>query len=273
MSITTDQFNFDDIDVFISTVASEELVCNKWEFEFLLHTFPQGCFVCRADGFPVAFITSLGYGLRGWVSNLYVRTDWRGRGLGKMLTELAINSLLSSGVQSIWLSASKEAKGIYQTLGFIGIDAINLWMGRSQAGMPGGMTGIDGDMDRMIFLDQACWGNRRDDLMTTISKQGTVFAKPNAFIVIRRWNTGFMLMGPWVGKTIAAADEVFGVALAQISPSEHVFLYAPDRNFPIVDMLISRGFHIAETTALMSAGSGSTYDPAHIFGFVSMGLG
>lgn len=49
-----DLFNYDDIEPFLALAATEGWVCDRWEFDFLLRSFPSGCLVARCDAVPAA---------------------------------------------------------------------------------------------------------------------------------------------------------------------------------------------------------------------------
>lgn len=269
--MSIDSFTFADIDEFLNMSADEGLSCDRWEFEFLLQAFPQGCFVYKNNGLPAAFVTSIAYGASGWLGNLIVRKDWRGRGIGKVLTECTIESLWSAGVQTIWLAATEAGKRIYQELGFVEVDTINHWMGFGQNGQPWDTSGMI--VDRMISLDQVCWGDRRDALIAAVSSRGTVISGPDSFLVTQQWNYGFFQLGPWVGSGFEMLEKLFKAALVRIGPTNPIFSYVPFRNVSAAMLLISHGFKIMGSSTLMCLGSDATYNPRHIFALASLGLG
>jgi GNAT superfamily N-acetyltransferase len=268
--MTISRFTFDDIDAFLKTCAGEGLTCDRWECEFLLQAFPQGCFVYKDDGQPVAFVTSIAYGSNGWLGNLIVISDWRGRGIGKILTEYAIESLRSAGVQSVWLAATEAGKRIYQRFGFVEVDTINQWMGFGQSGKLCDMPGMD--ISQMISVDLACWGYRRDSLIANIAGHGTVIAGPDAFLIAQQWNYGYFQLGPWVGKNFEIIEELFKTALIRIGPSNPIFSYVPFRNVSAAMLLTAQGFKIMGSSTLMCLGD-AAYNPRNIFGLASLGLG
>ena len=92
-----------DLDPFLALAKEEGWICDRWEFEFLLENFPQGCFVCREKGTALGYITSVKYGKSGWIGNLLVHPDARRRGIGRWLMESAVAGLLRSGVETVFL--------------------------------------------------------------------------------------------------------------------------------------------------------------------------
>jgi len=53
-----------DIAPFLELAGREGWISGRWEFEFLLHSFPEGCFTFRENGSTLAYITSVKYGRR-----------------------------------------------------------------------------------------------------------------------------------------------------------------------------------------------------------------
>ena len=269
--MSVSRFASEDIDVFLETCAGEELTCDRWEFDFLLHAFPQGCFVYRVNGLPVAFVTAIAYGTSGWFGNLIVRSDWRGKGIGKILSDCAIESLRSAGVETVWLAATEAGKRLYHGLGFFEVDTINQWIGFGQSGSQCDSPGMA--VDQMISLDLACWGERREVLIDTVYRHGTVFAGKDSFLVAQRWGYGYFQLGPWVSENFEIAEELFKEALIRIGPTNPIFSYVPFRNVSAAVLLSSHGFKIVGSSTLMCLGSDAAYNPGYIFGLASLGLG
>ena len=188
-----------------------------------------------------------------------------------MLTKCAIESLLSAGVQSIWLSATEAGKWIYQGLGFVEVDTINQWVGFGQAGKVCDRPGMD--VDTMISLDRACWGDRRETLVAAISGHGRVIAGPDSFLVMAQWNYGFVQLGLWVGNRFEIMEDLLNAALARVGPNNPVFSCSPLRNVAAATMLSTHGFVIIASSTLMCLGSNVSYVPRQIFGLASPGLG
>ena len=121
---------------FLELADAEGWMCSRWEFDYLFSTFPRGCLVATEDGVPVGFVTSITYGESGWIGNLVVRADFRGRGVGTALMENALTIFCRCREQKLsGLTASQKAgKPIYEGLGFSAIDIINRWVGEGAGG-------------------------------------------------------------------------------------------------------------------------------------------
>jgi ribosomal protein S18 acetylase RimI-like enzyme len=123
-------FDTNDIDHFLLLATDEGWMVEPWEFEFLLSEFSRGCFAARAkSGELLGFVTSLRHQRSGWIGNLIVTPAYRGRGIGERLFKKAMEVLLASGAETVWLTASKSGLPLYQKSGFTRIDTIIRWSG------------------------------------------------------------------------------------------------------------------------------------------------
>ena len=55
---------------------------------------------------------------RGNILNVYTHPDHRRRGLGKQLTQAAVDWCKQNGIDFVFLNASKEGRAVYEALGF-----------------------------------------------------------------------------------------------------------------------------------------------------------
>ncbi|WP_246525506.1 GNAT family N-acetyltransferase [Geomobilimonas luticola] len=263
-----DRFRTTDIDHFLQLAAREGWLCNRWELEFLLHSSPGRCFVVRHDDLPVAFVTTVTYGNSGWIGNLIVRHDQRGRGLGMGLMSRAIASLKRAGARTIWLTASPTGRPLYEKLGFRSIDGIRRWAG----------TGIDGPvaggrmvpLAGMVHLDFSGWGDDRRLLLAAVRERGEVYGESDGFLALQRWPTGVQL-GPWNSRDRELAATLLDSAMVRAGGGCLLFLDVPLRNLTAASLLAERGFTVSGSTTLMFRGEVPDYDPGVIFALASMG--
>lgn len=82
-------------------------------------------FMARCDGRYVGSLTlvllRIPDGVRGWIEDVVVDESARGRGIGRLLNEAAIERARSAGVRSLDLTSSPErrsANRLYERLGF-----------------------------------------------------------------------------------------------------------------------------------------------------------
>ncbi|WP_224982345.1 GNAT family N-acetyltransferase [Geomonas agri] len=256
-----------DIEPFLRLAKAEGWVCGKWELEFLLQTFPQGCLVKRDGNETVGYITSLRHDKSGWVGNLLVAPQARRGGIGTELMQGALHALLDGGVKTVWLTASEKGVELYKKLGFIAIDNINRWVGEG-GGRSGWRTSPRWDPEMLRHVDSAGWGDSRDSLLTITSGRGHVICGNYSFVCIQHWPQGTQL-GPWGALLEGQAAPLLGLALAAAGKS--VFLDVPAGNVTAAALLTRNGFSIRGGNTLMYLGAKPKYVPQKVFALASMG--
>ena len=80
---------------------------------------PDGCFIAEIKGKPIGHVSSISYGRLGWIGLLIVKTEYRRRGIGTLLTKRAVDYLLSREVETIKLEATSTIADLYRKLGFV----------------------------------------------------------------------------------------------------------------------------------------------------------
>ncbi|HEY3645825.1 MAG TPA: GNAT family N-acetyltransferase [Gammaproteobacteria bacterium] len=68
--------------------------------------------------------------LRGYILNVYTEPEWRGRGLAKRLTGLAMDAARERGLNLTILHATEMGKSLYAKLGFKGTNEMQ-WSSKS----------------------------------------------------------------------------------------------------------------------------------------------
>ncbi len=261
-----DQFRQTDIEPFLEMAAQEGWICDRWELEFLLPTFPAGCLVWRDANRPVAFVTAVKYGLSGWIGNLIVSFTLRGRGTGSTLMRAALAALETAGTETIWLTASAAGRPIYEKLGFRAVDTVYRWRGRTVAGAP---PPAAGNLTDIMAIDRAGWGDLRKTIFHSLDSRGRFFAADDGFLCRHRYAGGIQL-GPWGCLTPDTARRLLERAMLMDS-AEETFLDMPGDNREGAKLLGLNGFRVAGSTLLMYRGSRPDYRPKLIYGLASMG--
>ena len=256
------------IPLFLEFAAAEGWISSEWELEFLLETFPEGCFSCRMGNRPVAFVTSIKYDKSGWIGNLVVAERMRGRGIGSSLMEKSMNALFRAGAETVWLTASGQGKPIYERLGFVEIDAVRRWKGNGTGGVNGNLRYIS--LEMAVELDALGWGETRKSLIEVTHGRGEMFGTEGAFLVLQGCG-GFMQAGPWGCAVERDTALLLDAALARLERGLEVVLDVPERNGAAGSLLASRGFRVSGRTSLMYFGAEPLYCPDKIYALGSMG--
>lgn len=260
-----EQFRYEDIDDFLALAAAEGWISDRWEFEFLLEQFPAGCLTARKEEKLTGFVTAIKYDTSGWVGNLIVGSECRGQGVGGALMKQALAVLTAAGAETVWLTASKQGKPLYEKLGFTVIDVINRWVGRGLWSGSGGRPVAS--RSEVLAIDSAGWGDRRDSLIDAAMQRGTLFCAEGGFLVSQPCGDGIQV-GPWGGHGAAL---LLNEALLVAGKGTKVVLDVPIRNTAQTDFLLGKGFSIQGSTLLMYRGKAPAYAPEQIGALASMG--
>jgi ribosomal protein S18 acetylase RimI-like enzyme len=255
-----------DIPHFLALAAEERWICERWEFDFLLRTFPQGCLVWREDGRTLGFVTSIRYGKSGWIGNLLVDPDHRRCGIARELLETAILTLLASWVETVWLTASVQGAGLYSRMGFTAVDTINRWTGRGKGDV--GQEEKAPDLEVVNSIDVSGWGDRRHALINETCRRGRLLGGSDGFICAQKWEHGTQV-GPWGCRLEQEARQLLDRALSRVD--DGMFLDVPQANDTATALLTENGFSIKGSNLLMYFGARPHYRPKNIYALASMG--
>jgi len=205
------------------------------EFEAFYAHDPEGCLIAEQEGTPLGVCIATPYdglprGRYGFIGELIVVPEARGRGMGRRLLDTAIAYLQSRGAQSIYLDAVRAAAPWYERVGFRKLcpslrfsGAIE---GRAQAGVRRMRTrrmraadldavrALDRDAfgaDRRFFLERR-W-QRNPELCHVLEADG----KLAGFVLATRVEE-LVAVGPWVVRPEVAHPECLMESLALAAP-------------------------------------------------------
>ncbi len=268
-----ERFHNTDIQRFLDVAETEAWLVDRWELDFLLDAFPQGCLVVRGDsGRGLGFVTALRHSDSGWIGNLIVEQHARSRGIGKTLFQAALQALQDDGVRTVWLTASESGMPLYKKFGFRRVDTIHRWFGTGRRSPAIKEEGVPADgaaaLDRT--LDVRGWGDCRDSLLNIVRERGRLVTDTSGFLVVQPCSSGRQI-GPFAATGGVAAESVFQKALRSVSASDRIFLDVPASNRSAARLLKRRGFQIAGSTELMYAGARPDYHPELIYALATMG--
>lgn len=271
--MTIQPFRKEDRETFLELACAEGWVAEAWEFDFLLSVFPEGCFSAREEtNNAVGFVTSLLHERSGWIGNLIVADGRRGKGVGEALFVTALEALQAAGAETVWLTASKMGKALYEKHGFAAIDAIFRWTGFGRERHEAHDTEGDSSItpSSVSGIDNQAWGDRRDALLATTVSRGRLLIAESGFLVIQPCGNT-MQFGPFSALDRSAAEHIFDLALRTVPPGTKVYLDAPASNLSATRLFNRRGMRIAGANELMYAGVKPAYRPDFLYGLATMG--
>lgn len=119
MSTTVEEMCVGDLDAAAELTAREGWASGRSDFEMYLAHDPDGCFVARSGDECVGMVTSTRYAESGWVGNLIVVPEHRGRGIGRRLMRHALQHLEEVGIDTVRLDGDPPGIALYRSLGFV----------------------------------------------------------------------------------------------------------------------------------------------------------
>jgi hypothetical protein len=84
----------------------------------LLAYQPQGCFIAEVNGCRAGMCVGIGYKKSGFIGEIIVRKEFRGRNIGPLLFNHTLKFLEDQGIQSIFLDGVPKAVPFYESIGF-----------------------------------------------------------------------------------------------------------------------------------------------------------
>jgi ribosomal protein S18 acetylase RimI-like enzyme len=271
--MTIEPFRRNDIAPFLDLASEENWVAEPWEFEFLLSQFSQGCFATRGEkGDAAGFVTSLCHEQSGWIGNLIVAEQFRGRGVGAALFRKAMEALWSSGVQTIWLTASKMGKSMYEKQGFQSIDTIIRWsgVGRQSHHMHEEAHTGEEALAAIGSIDSSAWGDRRSGLLQAVIGRGGLIRNESGFVVVQPCGEA-MQLGPFSALDSDAAENLLNEGLRMVVNGKKLYVDSPASNRSALRIFNRRGLRISGSNVLMYAGKRPDYRPELLYGLATMG--
>jgi GNAT superfamily N-acetyltransferase len=166
---------------------------------------PAGCLIAEENNKPVGICVATHYGRSGFIGELIVRPEGRGRGIGAALLNHGVSLLKQRGVDTVYLDGVLKAVELYQRNGFRKVCRSWRFSG-SLAGKacPHVRRMVPDDLDQVIALDLRAFGadrgfflSRRLELYPELGYVLMDDERVTGFI-LGRAGEGWMAAGPWV---------------------------------------------------------------------------
>lgn len=182
--------------VFLDWAAAEGWRVPEVELELFRGAYAGSMYALRADGAPVAFVSAVGHGRSGWIGNLIVDPERRGRGYGATLFDFAASELRRAGVADLWLTASAQGRPLYERRGFRSVGRVARW---SAAGRDGG--GVDAPavagLAELEGGECTVWGEVRGSLLAALASRGAILAAGGSVALLQPGGA-MRVLGPWL---------------------------------------------------------------------------
>ena len=183
-----------DWQVFLEWAAEEGWTVPSQELRMFQSHWEQCFYALKLAGGVKGFVSAVAYEESGWIGNLLVGQDHRGRGYGTSLFDFALTLLLQKRVQRIWLTASEAGLPIYQRRGFVSVDRVDRWRARGR-----GLVGLSQDIPaaELIDLDRRCWGESRVHLLSQLAEKSAICRSDTSMALLQPSHCCWQL-GPWL---------------------------------------------------------------------------
>lgn len=233
---------------------------------------PDGFFMGRLNGEPIASISAVDWGSGFGFIGLYIVTpSHRGQGYGLKLWQHAMERLKG---KTIGLDGVVAQQANYARSGFEFAHR-NLRFG----GQAGDLAGPDygrqvtgSQCDGLLSLDVA--PALRSDYFRAWLEQtnGLVITGQESLVVARPCRHGVKL-GPLIAPTREEAHRLLGAACARFPHETPIFLDIPESNPEALALVTSLSMTLEFETARMYCGPQPTLEPSRWFGVASLELG
>lgn len=181
----------------------------------------DGCFVAEHDGNRIGTCIATKYRHNGFIGELVILEEMRGRGFGVRLFEHSIEYLQANGINNIFLDADLDAVPFYEKLGFRRVCKSLRFLGMlegegSRVVRKAGQEDIDSvcEIDRTLFSDDRGFFLKRrlslyPDLFFLLERgdriRGYIAAQPG---------DGVITVGPWASLD---SEQEAGVLLRHLA--------------------------------------------------------
>jgi predicted N-acetyltransferase YhbS len=239
--------------------------------EFTLASSATQMFVGCRDGRVAAVAGCVRFGRTGWLGNVAVDDDFRGQGLGRAMSQTAVDRLRQAGVETVLLTATELGRPVYERLGFTDESvSYGIWEQRRPLILDGDRSATvrPGRIDEAIKQDAGATGEDRRSYLAPFADRIWVAAGPGA--------AGYWVALPWGGGPVIAASAASArpliVEMIQASPGSR--LAFPELNAHGAALAVSLGFHLARRVRRMRLGPPvPDYRPGAIYNVFSLAAG
>lgn len=147
----------------------------KWDlveedFEFMMKLESNGCFITFDDAKRIGIATTISFDNLGWLGNVIVSENYRGRGIGSLLVRHALEYLVNKHVETVGLYAYIPKVPFYKKLGFE-YNSEFIHLKGTAVSLPikdCTREAVEDDLGKIIDLDRLCFGASRRKLLKPI---------------------------------------------------------------------------------------------------------
>jgi ribosomal protein S18 acetylase RimI-like enzyme len=245
---------YDDLDFAASCTAGERWASEgRAEFEGFFAHDPGGCLVAEEAGRRVGIGMATPYGQSGFIGELIVLPEARGRGVGRALLARAVSYLHGCGARTVLLDGVVRAVPLYERAGFCKLCRSLRFSGTIQ-GRPAPRVRAmrPDDLEEVFRLDRQAFGADRSFFLARrlarfpeLSKVLVQDGRLAGFLLGRRGQVPegeWTAAGPWVVAPGVEQPEELLESLAPQGGSLRLSVGVLETNAAAVSLVRSLGF-------------------------------
>jgi GNAT superfamily N-acetyltransferase len=258
-----------DWQVFLALAREEGWRVPKNELALFRGPLAGSAFVLRRGDEVLGLVTAVAHEKSGWIGNLIVPRDCRGRGYGALLFDHAVQMLDRQGVANIWLTASPSGRPLYEQKGFAVVDGIVRWTFKTDgSSLPDGERPEAG---QLLAGDARVWGESRERLLAPLVQQGQVFACGSTVALLQDGD-GMQVLGPWVSAELCPRENRLLLLAVLGAAAERTELVADViESSPLQSLLRAAGFTRQGRCDLMVRGTAAGVRLSQVVSLASLG--
>lgn len=216
----------------------------------------DSAFVLRdGAGQPLGFVTIYRQLRSAWIGNLLVDPARRRSGYGRRLFRHALDTLVGSGIATLWLTASKQGLQLYTDNGFRPVADVERWVWQGDGRLPSASVVAGcGELYSLVRADAVAWGEPRAGLLALLARGGQILAAGST-VALLQCGSQLRVLGPWLSADSCPRSNraILGLAMAASGSGE----IAVDilGHSPVRQLLAAAGFSRTGASVLMMRGA------------------
>ena len=269
-----------DVDAATEMILSHEWGVRREWLQFA--TTDPACvpIVAEADGVIVGTGVGTASGPAGWIGTIFIAKAWRGRGLGRAITQAIIDRLDAHGCTTLVLVATSEGRRLYERMGFEVQTRYRILEapGLAADGAPSAGGTVrpfrEADLPSILALDHSGTGEDRGHAIRRLAGPDTARVLDGPDGALR----GFVIRPPWGGGATVADSVDAGLAIAAArrvaaGPTGRVRVGVLAENEAGLAALADAGFQEQWSAPRMVRGEPLAWHPGWIWGQFNHAMG
>jgi GNAT superfamily N-acetyltransferase len=210
---------------------------------------PTGCLLAEENGQPIGICVATYYGSAGFIGELIIRPEARGRGVGAALLKHGVQILKERGVGTVYLDGVLRAVPLYERNGFRKVCRSWRFLGTIAGKKSPGVRRMTLDhLEQVIALDKRTFGadrgfflSRRLELFPELSYMKMEDGRVTGFI-LGRGGSDWLAAGPWVVEESVLNPAELLITFALEAHNRSISIGILETNQQACEMLRSFGF-------------------------------